>query len=123
LKKKLHNQISYIGITGKWDVIVKKRKHEEFIGTNSDIILRTCDIRSLLFIRTATNICVESTLRSALTLGYFSILVSDTASPMGPSFIQDATFFNFQSALGWVIPSEKVLSAMRDIQSIHPGRY
>ena len=66
------------------DVIVKKQKHDGFIGTNLDIILKTYEIKHLVFIGTATNICVESTLRHAFSLGYFSILVSDAVSPIGP---------------------------------------
>ena len=103
------------------DVIVKKQKHDGFIGTNLDIVLRTSEIKYLLFIGTATNICVESTLRHAFSLGYFSILVSDATSPMGPPFTQDATIFNIQSTFGWVTTSEKLLSATRDIQSSSPG--
>jgi ureidoacrylate peracid hydrolase len=103
------------------DVIVRKQKHDGFIGTNLDIVLRTYEIRYLLFIGTATNICVESTLRHAFSLGYFSILISDAASPLGPPFTQDATVFNIQSIFGWVTSSEKLLSAIRDIQSSSPG--
>jgi ureidoacrylate peracid hydrolase len=99
------------------DVIVRKQKHDGFIGTNLDIILRTYEIKYLLFIGTATNICVESTFRHAFSLGYFSILISDAASPIGPPFTQDATIFNIQSIFGWVTTSEKLLSAIRDIQS------
>lgn len=99
------------------DVIVRKQKHDGFIGTNLDIILKTYEIKYLLFIGTATNICVESTLRHAFSLGYFPILVSDAASPMGPSFTQDATIFNIQSIFGWVTTSEKLLGAITDIQS------
>jgi len=102
------------------DVIVKKQKHDGFIGTNLDIILKTYEIKYLLFTGTATNICVESTLRHAFSLGYFSILVSDATSPMGPSLTQDATIFNIQSIFGWVTTSEKLLSAMRGLQSSNP---
>ena len=102
------------------DVIVKKQKHDGFIGTNLDIILKTFEIKYLLFIGTATNICVESTLRHAFSFGYFPILISDATSPVGPSFIQDATIFNIQSTFGWVTTSEKLLSAMRGLQSSDP---
>ena len=96
------------------DVIVKKQKHDGFIGTNLDIVLRTYEIQHLLFIGTATNICVESTLRHAFSLGYFPILVSDATSPMGPPFAQDATISNVQSTFGWVTTTEKLLNGIRD---------
>jgi ureidoacrylate peracid hydrolase len=99
------------------DVVVKKQKHDGFIGTNLDIILRTYEIKHVLFIGTATNICVESTLRHAFSLGYFPILISDATSPMGPPFAQEATISNVQSTFGWVTTSEKLLRGIKEIQS------
>jgi ureidoacrylate peracid hydrolase len=99
------------------DVVVKKQKHDGFIGTNLDIILRTYEIKHVLFIGTATNICVESTLRHAFSLGYFPILISDATSPMGPPFAQEATISNVQSTFGWVTTTEKLLSGIKEIQN------
>lgn len=99
------------------DIIVRKQKHDGFIGTNLDIVLKTWEIKYLVFIGTATNICIESTIRHAFSLGYFPILVSDAVSQMGPSLTQEATLYNVRSAFGWVTTSEKLLSAIRGIQS------
>jgi ureidoacrylate peracid hydrolase len=99
------------------DIIVKKQKHDGFIGTNLDIILRTLGAKYLFFVGIATNICVESTLRHAFSLDYFPILVSDAVSPMGPALTQEATLFNIQSTFGWVTTSEKLMSGIRGIQS------
>ena len=95
------------------DVIVRKQKHDGFIGTNLDIILKTFDIKYLVFVGTATNICVESTLRHAFSLGYFPMLVSDAVSQMGPAITQEATIFNVRSTFGWVTTSEKLLNAIK----------
>jgi ureidoacrylate peracid hydrolase len=95
------------------DILVKKQKHDGFIGTNLDIILKTFDTNYLMFIGTATNICVESTLRHAFSSGYFSILVSDAVSQMGPTLTQEATILNVRSTFGWVTTSENLLSALR----------
>jgi ureidoacrylate peracid hydrolase len=94
------------------DILVKKQKHDGFIGTNLDIILRTHHIKYLWFIGIATNICVESTLRHAFSLDYFPILVSDAVSQMGPQIAQEATLFNVQSTFGWVTTCEKLLDAL-----------
>jgi ureidoacrylate peracid hydrolase len=51
------------------DLVVKKQKYDGFIGTNLEIILSTFGIRYLIFVGTATNLCVESTL---FFLGLFS---------------------------------------------------
>lgn len=95
------------------DIVIRKQKYDGFIGTNLDIVLRTYGVKHLLFIGTATNICVESTLRHAFSLQYFPILVSDAVSQMGPSSTQEATIFNVRSTFGWVTTSENLLKAIR----------
>jgi ureidoacrylate peracid hydrolase len=95
------------------DLVVQKQKHDGFIGTNLDITLKNLDIKHLVFVGTATNICVESTLRHAFSSGYFSILVSDAVSQMGPILAQEATLFNVKSTFGWVTTSENLLAALR----------
>lgn len=101
------------------DILVKKQKHDGFIGTNLDIILGSLEIRYLIFVGTATNICVESTLRHAFSSGYFSILVSDAVSQIGPILTQEATLFNVKSTFGWVTTSENLLGAMRGAPVSH----
>lgn len=98
---------------GEGDIIVKKQKHDGFIGTNLDIVLRTLGAKYLFFVGAATNICVESTLRHAFSLDYFPVLVSDAVSQMGPALTQEATLFNVRSTFGWVTTSENLLSALR----------
>jgi ureidoacrylate peracid hydrolase len=96
------------------DIVVKKQKYDGFIGTNLNIILRTLGIKYLVFVGTATNICVESTLRHAFFLDYFPILISDAVSQMGPSVTQEATILNVQSTFGWVTTCEKFMTVIRD---------
>ena len=95
------------------DIVVRKQKYDGFIGTNLDIILRTHQIRYLIFIGVATNVCVESTLRHAFFLDYFPILVSDAVSQKGSDLIQEATIWNIQSTFGWVTTSENILKSIR----------
>jgi ureidoacrylate peracid hydrolase len=102
------------------DTIVRKHRHDGFVETNLDQTLRTFGTKYLLFIGTATNICVESTLRHAFSLDYFPILVSDAVSPMGPRVTQEATIFNIQAIFGWVTTSERLLRAMGAIKTKVP---
>ncbi len=99
------------------DIVFRKQKYDGFIGTNLDIILGTYGIKYLVFIGTATNICVESTLRHAFSLQYFPILVSDAVSQMGPSSTQEATIFNVRSTFGWVTTTKELLKAIRLVES------
>lgn len=101
----------------KGDIVINKLKPDGFIGTNLDVVLRTCSIKYLLFIGTATNICVESTLRHAFSLEYFPILISDAVSQLGPSSNQEATIFNVREIFGWITTSEKVLKAIQSLEN------
>jgi len=98
------------------DIVVKKQKHDGFIGTNLDINLRTLGAKYLFFVGAATNICVESTLRHAFSLDYFPVLISDAVSPMGSNITQDATILNVQSTFGWVTSVEDFVHAIRLIE-------
>lgn len=94
------------------DIVVRKQRYDGFIGTNLDIILRTHSIKNLIFVGTATNLCVESTLRHAFFLDYFSILVSDAVSQAGSAVTQEATILNVRSHFGWVTTSEEFVSGI-----------
>jgi ureidoacrylate peracid hydrolase len=94
------------------DLVVKKQKYDGFIGTNLEIILSTFGIRYLIFVGTATNLCVESTLRHAFFLDYFPILVSDAVSHAGASITQEATIVNVKSNFGWVTTSDHFVAGL-----------
>ncbi|MGD9116424.1 MAG: isochorismatase family protein [Dehalococcoidia bacterium] len=98
------------------DIIVRKQKHDGFIGTDLDAVLRAHNLKYLVFVGTATNICVESTLRHAFSLDYFPLLVSDAVSPLGPRKTQETTIFNVRNTFGWVTTSENLLNAIRSAE-------
>src|SRR5512139_3328853 len=52
------------------EMTIIKRRFSAFVGTELDMMLRTFDIRYLIFTGVATNICVESSLRDASHLQY-----------------------------------------------------
>jgi ureidoacrylate peracid hydrolase len=98
------------------DIVIRKQKYDGFIGTNLEIILRTLGTQYLAFIGTATNICVESTLRHAFFLDYFPILVSDAVSQAGSSITQQATILNVQTHFGWVTTCDAFVRGMENIK-------
>jgi ureidoacrylate peracid hydrolase len=62
--------------------IVSKFRYDAFLGTNLEYLLRARNIRTVLCIGTATNICVESTARAALMRDFHLVMVEDCcASP------------------------------------------
>ncbi len=94
------------------DIVIKKQRYDGFIGTNLGLVLSTFGIKHLIFIGTATNVCVESTLRHAFFLDYYPILVSDAVSALGPGILQEATIHNVQSKFGWVTTTDTLLDGL-----------
>jgi len=97
----------------KADIFMEKHRYTSFFETNLDVTLEGLNIKYLLFAGVATNGCVEATLRDAYYRGYFPILVSDAAAPVGPPYQQDATIFNVKRCYGWVITSQNLLQALQ----------
>lgn len=100
------------------DIVVEKQRYSAFCKTNLDMILRTYNIKYLLFLGVATNICVEASIRDAYDLDYFPILVSDAVAGVGPPFVQEATIYNITFCFGWVTTSESIVETMQQ----HYGR-
>ncbi len=95
------------------EIVVPKPKYNAFFGTDLDTILKTFNLKYLIFVGIATNVCVEAAVRDACNLDYFPILVSDATAPAGPPSAQEATLHNVKLCFGWVTTSEKVIKAMR----------
>jgi ureidoacrylate peracid hydrolase len=97
---------------GPDDIVLPKARYSGFCGTALDNILRSRNIRTLLFVGIATNVCVESTIRDAYHREYFCVLVSDATTNSGPAFIQEATLYNVERFLGWVTTTSDVCSVL-----------
>jgi ureidoacrylate peracid hydrolase len=95
------------------DIAVDKNRYSGFANTELDTILRTHNIKYLLFIGIATNVCVESTLRDAYFHEYFPVMVSDGCGNIGPDYTQQATIWNVSEVFGWVITSDDLIKALK----------
>ena len=98
------------------DILVEKPRYSAFFSTNLDIILRTYDLKYLLFTGVATNTCVEHSIRDAYNLEYLPILVSDATMNTGPPFVKEATFFNIKLNYGWLTSTENVVDMFKVIR-------
>jgi ureidoacrylate peracid hydrolase len=94
------------------DIAVDKNRYSGFTNTELDAILRTHNVKYLVFIGIATNVCVESTLRDAFFHEYFPILVSDGCGNIGPDHTQETTVWNVSTVFGWVTTSEDLVKAL-----------
>ena len=97
----------------KGDIYVEKPRFSAFFGTNLDVILKTLNIKYLLFTGCATNICVEASIRDAGHLGYYPSWITDATISNGPPFMQEATVFNVKLCYGWVANMENILKLMK----------
>ena len=88
------------------DIIIRKSRYSGFVGTNLDMVLKTYNIKYLVFTGIATNVCVESTLRDAFFREYWPIIVSDAVNNAGPPATQQGTLWNVEALFGWVTNSE-----------------
>jgi ureidoacrylate peracid hydrolase len=84
------------------DIVIQKPRYSAFFNTPLDSMLRARGIRNLVFVGIATNVCVESTLRDAFHLEYFSVMLDDAVHQAGPAFLQEATVYNVEKFFGWV---------------------
>lgn len=94
------------------DVVIGKSRYSGFRGTSLDVVLKTYNIKYLVFTGIATNVCVESTLRDAYFLDYWPILVSDGTNNAGPPITQQATLWNIEALFGWVTTSNDFVKAI-----------
>src|SRR5262249_29110216 len=102
---------------GPDDIVVPKARYSGFCGTSLDNILRSRNIRTLLFVGIATNVCVESTIRDAYHREFYCIVVSDATTHSGPPFIQEATLYNVERFLGWVTTTSDICSTLAQVST------
>ena len=84
------------------DIRVHKTRYSAFFNSQLDSVLRSRGIRTIVFVGIPSNVCVESTLRDAFHLEYFSVMLEDATHHLGPDFVRDATVYNVETFFGWV---------------------
>lgn len=95
------------------DIVVDKHRYSGFTNTELDTVLRTYNIKYLLFIGLATNVCVESTIRDAYFHEYFPVLLIDGCGNIGPEFTQEATVWNVTEVFGWATTCHDFIKALK----------
>ncbi len=92
------------------DVIVDKTRYDAFFKTNLLKILKKHDIKNIIITGTMTNICCESTARTAMYLDYNVIFCSDLTF-CSDKQIQKCTQKTIASNFGIVLSSKQILRA------------
>jgi ureidoacrylate peracid hydrolase len=98
------------------ETIVVKWTFGGFHGTELDTLLRDRGINTLLFTGCTTSVCVETTLREAMSRLYNCVLLEDcVAEPVGANQARtnhDATVLVTELVLGWVTNSTDVVATL-----------
>jgi ureidoacrylate peracid hydrolase len=84
------------------DIVLAKTRYSAFFNSQLDSTLRARNIRNIVFVGIATNVCVESTLRDGFHLEYFGVMLEDATHHLGPDFMQAASVYNVEKFFGWV---------------------
>jgi nicotinamidase-related amidase len=87
------------------DVLLPKRNADSFIGTDLDAQLRGRGVSRVVITGLATEFCVDSTARAALSRGYDLTLVEDGHSTPAPGpdsgLTTDTIVARYNQVLGW----------------------
>ena len=89
------------------EIIVTKHRYDAFHGTDLEVILRSNKVQNLLFAGVATNVCVESSLRSAYMRDFPSVLVADCCAARDTA-VHNATLENVRRHFGVVASADDI---------------
>ena len=88
------------------DVLLAKRNADSFIGTDLDRRLRDLDVNHVIVTGLATEFCIDSTCRAALSRGYDLTLVEDghstTVPPADSVLSVEIIVARYNQVLSWV---------------------
>lgn len=87
--------------------VIDKRCYDGFVGTPLQAELRRRGIRTLVFAGVQTNVCVESTLRHAHSLGFYCVVPADCVASH-TSMAHEGTLTNVRFLLGDVTSLDEV---------------
>ena len=89
---------------GPQDIVMEKHRYSAFHGTELTNILRTLRRDTVVVVGTATNVCVESTVRDACMSDYEAVLVDD-ATCAATDQEHAAALVNVKAYFGSVVDS------------------
>jgi ureidoacrylate peracid hydrolase len=90
--------------------VVTKHTYSGFIGTELHQRLGQLGARTLVFAGVQTQVCIESTVRDAHSLGYLCVVPEDAVGSHSPA-LHDATLTNIRFLFGDVCTAADVAAA------------
>ena len=92
---------------------VVKHKYDAFWETDLDAILRNSGVETVIIVGTATNVCCESTARSAFFRDYQVVFLSDCTASFDPD-MHAAALKTVDVFFGRVMTSDEALAEMQE---------
>ena len=89
------------------EAVVVKHAYGGFIGTRLDDLLRKKNIGTLVFAGVQTQVCVESTVREAHSLGYMPVVAQDAVASHTPA-LHEASLANIRFLFGDTYPADAI---------------
>jgi nicotinamidase-related amidase len=96
---------------GEFQVV--KHKYDAFFETDLDAILRNSRVETVIITGTATNICCDTTARSAFCRDYQVAFLSDATASFDDE-MHEATLKTMELLFGRVMTTDELLSEMEE---------
>jgi nicotinamidase-related amidase len=98
---------------GEGEYQVVKHKYDAFFETDLDAILRNRKVETVIITGTATNICCDTTARSAFCRDYQVAFLSDATATFDDE-MHEATLKTMEMLFGRVMTTDEVLAEMEE---------
>ena len=95
------------------DIVLDKDRYSAFFGTKLDLILKDLDVDTLLVTGLASNVCCESTVRDAFSIGYRVIFIDDLNVTLNEEMHRSAVE-NIKLVFGYVMSSNDLLKRIKE---------
>lgn len=99
------------------EIIINKTASGVFSATNLHYVLRNLEISSVYVVGVYTNECVETTIRDACDLGYFTTLVDDGCATVTPE-LHEASLKNLRDRYARIVSAQE---AIHDVERYLDG--
>lgn len=97
------------------DLRIARHSYDGFAGTELDGLLRGRGVETVVAAGVVTNLCVQTTVQQAFSLGYYTVVAEDGTAAADDT-VQAVTLENFRRYFGHVVPSVTIVSRWIDAQ-------
>lgn len=101
-------------IEGDHEII--KRRHSGFVATPLDLLLRSMNVKTVVFGGVASNVCVEATARDAADYDYHVVFLRDGSAAVRQE-LHDAALYTIETYIGVVATNAEVKDVWNKVRA------